>query len=100
VCLYGERPNWHMQHTIQLLQLRLKDRHARELPEQARAVNLLGNYCNELSVKVWEREGRFLSGYHFHPFTRGAGKARRDLHSGTINAVAEEYPWVESGAGR
>ena len=62
MCLYGERPNWHMQHTIQLLQLRLKDRHARELREQARAVNLLWNYCNELSVKVWEREGRFLSG--------------------------------------
>ncbi|MGB8423916.1 MAG: hypothetical protein WCE85_47385, partial [Paraburkholderia sp.] len=49
------------------------------------------NYCNELSVKVWERERRLLSGYDFHPFTKGAGKAGLGLHSGTIQAVAEEY---------
>ncbi|MGB8423734.1 zinc ribbon domain-containing protein, partial [Paraburkholderia sp.] len=49
------------------------------------------NYCNELSVKVWERERRLLSGYDFHPFTKGAGKAGLGLHSGTVQAVAEEY---------
>lgn len=40
---------------------------------------------------MWERERRFLSGYDFHPFTKGVGKAGLDLHSGTIQAVAEEY---------
>ncbi|MGF6757371.1 hypothetical protein [Paraburkholderia sp. GAS42] len=47
-------------------------------------VVFLWNYCDELSIKVWERERRFLSGYDFHPFTKGAGKAGLDLHSGTI----------------
>ncbi|WP_204117314.1 hypothetical protein [Paraburkholderia sp. C35] len=42
-------------------------------------------------MKVWERERRFLSGFDFHPFTKGAGKAGLDLHSTTIQAVAEEY---------
>ncbi|WP_246217523.1 hypothetical protein [Paraburkholderia panacisoli] len=65
-----------MQQTTRVLHLRLKDRHARALLEQARAVNFLWNYCNELSVRVWERERRFLSGYDFHPFTKGAGKGR------------------------
>jgi hypothetical protein len=74
-----------------VLRLRLEDRHARALQEQARAVNFLWNYCNELSVKVLEREQRFLSGYGFHPFTKGAGKAGLGLHSGTIHAVVEEY---------
>jgi putative transposase len=73
-----------MQQTTRVLHLRLKDRHARALQEQARAVNFLWNYCNELSLKVWERERRFLSGYDFHPFTKGAGKAGLGLHSGTI----------------
>ncbi|MGF6757363.1 RNA-guided endonuclease InsQ/TnpB family protein [Paraburkholderia sp. GAS42] len=80
-----------MQQTTRVLHLRLKDRHARALQEQARAVNFLWNYCNELSVKVWERERRFLSGYDFHPFTKGAGKAGLGLLSGTVQAVAEEY---------
>ncbi|MGB8418498.1 MAG: transposase, partial [Paraburkholderia sp.] len=64
-----------MQQTTRVLHLRLKDRHAHALQEPARAVNFLWNYCNELSVKVWERERRLLSGYDFHPFTKGAGKA-------------------------
>ncbi|WP_341319439.1 transposase [Paraburkholderia sp. IMGN_8] len=44
-----------------------------------------------MSVRAWERERWFLSGYDFHPFTKGAGKAGLDLHSGTIQAVTEEY---------
>ena len=51
-----------MQQTIRVLHLRLKERHARAL-QQARVANFRWNYCNELSVKVWERERRFLPGY-------------------------------------
>lgn len=67
-----------------------KTRHARALQEQARAVNFLWNYCNELSAKVWERKRRFLSGYEFHPFTKGAGREGLGLYSGAIRAVADE----------
>lgn len=80
-----------MQHTTRVLRLRPKNKHAATLREQACAVNFLWNYCNELSTKVWERERRFMSGFDFHPFTKGAGKAGLDLHSTTIQAVAEEY---------
>ena len=70
------------------------------------------DYVNELSLRVWEREGRFLSGYDFHPFTRGAGKAGLNLHSQTIQAIGDEYavrrkqacktklPWRVSGGAR
>ncbi|ANB76543.1 hypothetical protein AYM40_30555 [Paraburkholderia phytofirmans OLGA172] len=40
---------------------------------------------------MWEREQRFLSGCDFHPYTKCVGKVGLGLHSGTIQAVAEEY---------
>lgn len=73
------------------LHLRLRDKHARFLLEQARWVNFLWNYDNELSSKVLEREGRFLSGYDLHEFTRGATKAGLPLRAQTVQAVNEEY---------
>lgn len=79
-----------MQHTTRVLSLRLKDSHAR-VPERSRDVNFVWNYCNEPSVKVLEREQWFLSGYNFHPYTKGVGKVGLGLHSGTIQAVAEEH---------
>ena len=39
-----------------VLRCRLKDKHATLLAVQAREVNLVWNYCNELSIKVLERE--------------------------------------------
>ncbi|EIM99503.1 transposase, orfB, partial [Paraburkholderia hospita] len=80
-----------MEITTRVLRFRLKDKHASLLRELAREVNFVWNYVNELSFKVWRREGRFLSGYDFHPFTRGAGKAGLGLHSQTIQAIGEEY---------
>ncbi|HEY2276288.1 MAG TPA: transposase [Steroidobacteraceae bacterium] len=69
----------------------MRDKHARLLIEQARWVNFVWNYNNELSSKVLEREGRFLSGYDLHEFTRGATQAGLPLHSQTVQAVNEEY---------
>lgn len=80
-----------MAFTTHALRFRLKDRHAKLLRELARAVNLVWNFCNELSLKVWQREQRFPSGYDFHPFTKGASKAGLGLHSQTIQAIGEEY---------
>ena len=70
--------------------MRLKDRHAALLRAQAREVNFVWNFCNELGLKILEREGRFCSAYDLHRYTTGATKAGLSLHSQTVQAVSEE----------
>jgi hypothetical protein len=55
-----------------VLTLRLKDKHAKFLQDLAGEVNFVWNYCNELQITMFNRERRFLSGYDFAKFTRGA----------------------------
>src|SRR5260370_18333988 len=76
---------------VKVLRLRLKDKHAKFLTELAREVNFVWNYCNELQMTMFNRERRFLSGYDFAKFTRGATKEGLHLHSQTVQAIAEEY---------
>jgi hypothetical protein len=38
-----------------VLRLRVKDKHSAWLSAQAREVNFVWNYCNELSARVFER---------------------------------------------
>jgi putative transposase len=77
--------------TTKTLRLRLKDKHAAYFSAQACEVNMVWNFCNELSFKVFERERRFMSAYDIHPYTKGAAEAGLNLHSQTIQAVAEEF---------
>src|SRR5579863_2262009 len=74
-----------------VLRLRLKDKHAKMLGALAREVNFVWNYCNDLQITMFNRERRFLSGYDFAKFTRGATKEGLPLHSQTVQAIAEEY---------
>lgn len=60
------------------------------LNQQAKAVNFVWNYCNDLSYRCIRERGAFLSAYDMHPYTKGAGK-ELGLHSQTIQAVSEEY---------
>ncbi len=76
---------------IKVLRLRLRDKHAKFLGELAREVNFVWNYCNELQITMFNRERRFLSGYDFAKFTCGATKEGLQLHSQTVQAIAEEY---------
>ena len=76
---------------IRVLRLRLKDKHAPTLRAMAADVNFVWNYSNELSAKVWERERRFMSGFDFHPFTRGASKAGLRVGSAVFQEVCEEF---------
>lgn len=76
--------------TVRTLRLRLKDKHGAFLREQAWAVNQVWNYCNELSLKHFERQRAFLSAYDMQPYTKGAGK-ELGLHSQTVQGVQEEY---------
>jgi putative transposase len=78
---------------VRVLRLRVKDKHAQWLCGLAREVNTVFNYCNELSVKVFERERRFLSGFDFWPFLKGATRGDCALHLPVqaVQAIAEEY---------
>ena len=77
--------------TIRTLRVRVKDKHAPWLGEQARAVNFVWNYVNDLSLKVFERERRFISAYDVHPYLNGATKEGLPLHSQTMQGIADEY---------
>jgi putative transposase len=79
-----------VSHTVRTLRLRLKGKHSALLLEHARAVNCVWNFCNELSVKHFERQRAFLSAYDMQPYTKGAGK-ELGLHSQTVQAIQEEY---------
>jgi hypothetical protein len=76
---------------IKVLRLRLKGKHAKFLRDLAREVNFVWNYCNELQITMFNRERRFLSGYDFAKFTRGATNEGLPLHSQTVQAIAEEF---------
>lgn len=72
------------------LKLRIKDKHRTELVRQARQVNLVWNYINELSSRSIRERGVFLSAYDIHPYTKGAAK-ELGLHSQTLQCIASEY---------
>lgn len=78
--------------TIRTLRLRVKDKHAGFLRAQAREVNFVWNYCNELSVRILEREGRFCSNADLDKLTKGATKGEEalSLHSQTVQAISAE----------
>jgi IS605 OrfB family transposase len=73
------------------LHLRMKDKHAGFLRAQAREVNFVWNYSQDLALQVLRREKRFMSAYDMAPFTKGASKEGISLHSQTIQGVSEEY---------
>jgi putative transposase len=78
---------------IKVLRLRVKEKHAAWLCGLAREVNTVFNYCNGLSVKEFERERRFLSGFDFWPFLKGVTRGECALHLPiqAVQEIAEEY---------
>lgn len=77
--------------STRVLRLRLKDKHAPWLRERAAEVNLVWNFCNELSHTHWSRKRVFLSAYDLQKYTDGATKEGLGLHSHTVQAVGQEY---------
>ena len=75
---------------VRTLRLRIKDKHATYLSELAREVNLVWNFVNDLSMNVFQRECRFMSGYDLQKYTNGASKVGLRLHSQTIQGMAAE----------
>ena len=77
--------------STRVLRLRLKDRHAPKLREMAGAVNLVWNFCNELSFRVLQREHRWASSAELQRYLNGASKEGLAVGSAVFQQVAEEY---------
>ena len=88
----NEKPTHHKDDFATLtLHLRLKDKHDSWLSTLSREVNMVWNFCNEHSYKVLQREYRFCSAYDLHHYLNGAGKEGLQLHSQTVQAIADEF---------
>lgn len=72
------------------LKLRIKDKHRTLLNHQARQVNFVWNYINELSSRSIRERGVFLSNFDIQKYTNGASKAL-GLHSQTVQCLSKEY---------
>ena len=72
------------------LKVRIRDKYARKLQAQARAVNFVWNYINELSTRSIVEKRQYLSAFDMHRYTKGAGK-ELGLHSQTLQMIAKEY---------
>jgi putative transposase len=81
------------------VKLRLRDRHSAALNRQARAVNYVWNYCNDLTRKVWARDRRRLSAFELCRYTSGASKLL-GLHAHTIAGACKQFAKAQSKAGR
>jgi hypothetical protein len=77
--------------STRVLRLRLKDKHAGVLREMAAAVNTVWNYCNDLGMKVLDRERRFMTGFDFQQYLNGASKEGLAVGSAVFQQVAEEF---------
>jgi putative transposase len=70
---------------------RVKDKHAKRLNSQARAVNFIWNHCNETQAKA-ARDGRkWLTGYDLDKLVAGVTKEGLDLHSHSAKHVCIQY---------
>jgi IS605 OrfB family transposase len=76
---------------VRTLRVRVKDKHAEMLCAQARDVNFVWNFVNELSEKHTRRTGKFFSAYDLDKYTAGASKEGLTLHSQTVQAVSQEF---------
>lgn len=72
------------------LKVRIRDKHAKALRDQAASVNFVWNYVNELSSRSIRERGTFLSAYDIQKYTGGAAKDL-GLHSHTVQEVSREY---------
>ncbi len=60
------------------------------LNQQSRAVNRVFNYCNDVQKKALQWGKKWPTGFDLNKLTSGSSK-ELGLHSGTVNAVCEQY---------
>jgi putative transposase len=76
--------------TTKTLKVRVRDNHAFALSQQAKSVNFVWNFLNELSHRSIKERGTFMSAFDLQKYTNGAGK-ELGLHSHTVQEVGKEY---------
>jgi putative transposase len=72
------------------LKVRIRDKHIKTLNLWAFAVNQVWNYCNEIGYRSIKERQKWLSGYDFQNYTKGAGK-KLGLNSATVQMIGHEY---------
>lgn len=81
------------------ISVRLRDIHRSEMKRQSRAVNLVWNYCNDVSRKAWADRKEFLSGYKLVGLTSGSSE-HLDIHSHSIQKVCHYFDTRRRQAGK
>ena len=72
------------------LKVRVKDKHKNTLCMQAKSVNFVWNYINDLSFRSINERGKFLSNFELQKYTDGSSK-ELGLHSQTVQSICKEY---------
>jgi hypothetical protein len=72
------------------LKVRIRNKHIKTLNSRAFAVNQVGNYCNEIGYRSIKKRQKWLLGYDFQNYTKGAGK-ELGLNSATVQMIGHEY---------
>jgi len=75
---------------MKTLHIRIKDKHAKALDALSRDVNMVWNYCNELSFKHLQRTGKFFSSYDLQKYTSGATKEGLRINSASVQMIGAE----------
>ena len=70
---------------------RLKDKHASRLNAQARAVNFVWNYCNEVQRKAAGLGHQWTTANQLGRLCAGATKEGLDLAANTVEKVCQQY---------
>lgn len=74
-----------------VLRVRIKDKHSAVLEQLAREVNFVWNYCNDLAIKVFQRERRFIKASEMQRYLAGASKEGLACGSAIFQEIAEVY---------
>lgn len=69
---------------------RLRDKCSAELDRQARAVNIVWNFCNETQQRAAQHGRKWLTSIDLMRLTAGAGKLL-DIHSHTVQKICQSY---------
>lgn len=79
-----------MSEVMQVMKLRLRDKHRQDLKRQAHAVNYVWNYCNETQQKAVNAKRKWLNKYDLQKLTAGSSKML-GIHGHTIQQVCWDY---------
>jgi putative transposase len=72
------------------VKLRLRDKHCRELNKQARAVNVVWNYCNEIQQKAAQAHRKWHTAFDLMYLTAGSSR-HLGLHAHTVQQVCQKF---------